>query len=105
MHHYSISDLKTIISVHGTARGSACGGDRLWNNQNDLAAHVDTMSLSFGMSLKNALAGPSFGGCRTVIVTPPGEFDHMALFGSFGNVFACYIAADDIDSTTADNHG
>ncbi len=101
--------LKAILAVHSTARGPAFGGCRFWTYDNELAALNDSLRLSQGMSLKNALADLPFGGGKAVIIKPAGDFDRPALFAAFGRAVqsleGAYITAEDVGTTTADMLG
>lgn len=98
--------LRTIIALHNTARGPGFGGCRMWSYDNDQAALTDALRLSQGMSLKNALAKLPFGGGKSVILKPAGEFDRKALFEAFGRIVdtlnGAYITAEDVGTTTSD---
>lgn len=101
----SVTGLQTIIAVHSTALGSACGGCRLWSYNNSEEALEDALRLSRGMSYKNALAGIPLGGGKAVIMAEP----HMktpALMRAFGRVVDSlrgrYITAEDVGVTVRD---
>jgi leucine dehydrogenase len=100
------SGLRCIIAIHSTVRGPAFGGSRLWAYSSDRDALEDALRLSQGMSLKNALADLPFGGGKSVILRPEGNFDREALFSAFGKAVASahgrYITAEDVGSTTSD---
>ncbi len=97
--------LRTIIAVHSTALGPACGGCRLWNYPNSSAALEDALRLSRGMSYKNALADIPLGGGKAVIIANPADKtrDLMRAFGRVVNKLGGrYITAEDVGVTVED---
>jgi leucine dehydrogenase len=68
----SRSGLTMIVAVHNTHLGPALGGCRLWSYPSWQDALDDSLRLSSGMTAKNALAGLSAGGGKTVIDIPSG---------------------------------
>lgn len=100
------SGLRAIIAIHSTHLGPAAGGCRVWRYANDDAALGDALRLSQGMSYKNAMAGLSAGGGKSVILAPQGAFDRRALFEAFGRAVASldgrYITAEDVGASVAD---
>jgi leucine dehydrogenase len=97
---------KAIIAVHSTWRGPAAGGCRVWRYPSIEQALTDALRLSRGMSYKNALAELPFGGGKSVIIPPEGDFDRRALFEAFGRAVETlggrYITAEDVGSSVAD---
>ncbi len=95
-----------IIAVHSTVRGPAAGGCRVWPYAVPTEALSDALRLSRGMSYKTALAELPWGGGKSVIVPPAGEFDRRALFEAFGRAVDSlggrYITAEDVGSSVAD---
>jgi leucine dehydrogenase len=72
--------LKAIIAIHNTNLGPAAGGCRMYPYPNEEAALYDVLRLSKGMSYKNALAGLSLGGGKSVIIadsTPSPQKDEL----------------------------
>jgi len=101
----SVTGLQTIIAVHSTALGSACGGCRLWSYPSSDEALEDALRLSRGMSFKNALAGIPLGGGKAVIMAEPG-MKTPELMRAFGRVVESlggrYITAEDVGVTVQD---
>lgn len=101
----SVTGLQTIIAVHSTALGCACGGCRLWSYSNSREALEDVLRLSRGMSYKNALAGIPLGGGKAVIMAEP-HMKTAELMRAFGRVVEClggrYITAEDVGVTVQD---
>mgnify|MGYP000109017070 CR=1 FL=1 len=100
------SGLKAIIAVHSTKLGAAVGGCRLWDYASDEEALTDVLRLSKGMTYKNALAGLSMGGGKSVIIGDAKSLKSEALFKAFGNALnglnGRYLSAEDVNITTAD---
>jgi leucine dehydrogenase len=63
--------LKSIIAIHSTALGPACGGTRMYPYASEDEALADVLRLSRGMSYKNAIAGLPLGGGKAVIIGDP----------------------------------
>jgi len=76
--------VRGVIAIHSTALGPAAGGCRLWHYESDDDMVADAMRLARGMSYKNALAGLPFGGGKSVLQRPKGDFDRKTLFRVFG---------------------
>ncbi|MGL5397905.1 MAG: Glu/Leu/Phe/Val dehydrogenase dimerization domain-containing protein [Shewanella sp.] len=104
--HDKESGLKAIIAIHNTNLGPAVGGCRMWNYQSDDEALTDVLRLSRGMTYKNALAGLTMGGGKSVIIADPKRPDREALFRAFGRFINSlggrYYSAEDVGTTTAD---
>ena len=100
------SGLRAIIAVHNTTKGSAIGGCRMWPYDSADAALTDVLRLSRGMTYKNALAGISSGGGKSVIIGNPKTDKTPRLFQAMGEAIASlggrYIAAEDSGTTPAD---
>ena len=100
------SGLKAIIAIHNTALGPAVGGCRLWNYANDEEALIDVLRLSKGMTYKNALAGLTMGGGKSVIIGDPEKIKSVPLFKAFGQALerlnGRYLSAEDVNITTHD---
>ena len=94
------------IAIHNSNRGPALGGCRVWHYQNEQAALTDVLRLSKGMTYKNALAGLSLGGGKSVVHTNLNKVDRIALFEEIGNFVEFldgrYITAEDVNSTVED---
>ncbi len=100
------SGLKAIIAIHNTNLGPAVGGCRMWNYESDDEAITDVLRLSRGMTYKNALAGLTMGGGKSVIIADPKITDREALFRAFGRCIDTlggkYYSAEDVGVSTAD---
>ena len=100
------SGLKAIIAVHSTKLGAAVGGCRMWDYASDEEALVDVLRLSKGMTYKNALAGLSMGGGKSVIIGDAKALKSDELFKAFGNALnglnGRYYSAEDVNITTGD---
>ena len=98
--------LRAIIAIHSTALGPALGGCRFWSYGSDVAALEDALRLSRGMTYKNAMAGLSFGGGKSVIMRDPtrgGSATLMQAFGRhIGNLSGRYITAEDVGTSPDD---
>ncbi|WP_448211548.1 Leu/Phe/Val dehydrogenase [Colwellia sp. MEBiC06753] len=98
--------LKAIIAVHSTKLGAAVGGCRMWDYASDEEALVDALRLSKGMTYKNAMAGLTMGGGKSVIIGDAKTIKSEALFKAFGRALnglgGRYISAEDVNITTAD---
>nr|WP_283106436.1 Glu/Leu/Phe/Val dehydrogenase [Shewanella submarina] len=104
--HDEESGLKAIIAVHNTNLGPAVGGCRMWQYESDDEALTDVLRLSRGMTYKNALAGLSMGGGKSVILADPKTADREALFRAFGRAVDSlggrYYSAEDVGVSTSD---
>ncbi|MCL1048842.1 amino acid dehydrogenase [Shewanella abyssi] len=100
------SGLKAIIAIHNTNLGPAVGGCRMWHYESDDEAITDVLRLSRGMTYKNALAGLTMGGGKSVIIADPKVKDREALFRAFGRCIDTlggkYYSAEDVGVSTAD---
>ena len=100
------SGLKAIIAIHSTKLGAAVGGCRMWDYVNDEEALVDVLRLSKSMTYKNALAGLSMGGGKSVIIGDAKTLKSDALFKAFGEALnrlnGRYLSAEDVNITTGD---
>jgi len=100
------SGLKAIIAIHSTKLGAAVGGCRMWDYASDEEALVDVLRLSKGMTYKNAMAGLSMGGGKSVIIGNAKNLKSDALFKAFGkalnNLNGRYLSAEDVNITTSD---
>ena len=67
------SGIKSIIAIHSTALGPACGGTRMYPYATPDAALTDVLRLSRGMSYKSAIAGLPLGGGKAVIIGDPAK--------------------------------
>lgn len=100
------SGLKAIIAIHSTKLGPAVGGCRLWDYVSDEEALIDALRLSKGMTYKNAMAGLTMGGGKSVIIGNAKTIKSKALFKAFGHALNTlngrYLSAEDVNITTAD---
>ena len=100
------SGLKAIIAIHSTKLGAAVGGCRMWDYASDEEALVDVLRLSRGMTYKNAMAGLTMGGGKSVIIGDAKSIKSEALFKAFGealnNLNGRYLSAEDVNITTDD---
>lgn len=98
--HDQATGLKGFIALHSTALGPGFGGCRMWNYTSEQEAVTDALRLSRGMSYKNALAGLSYGGGKSVIMGDPHEDKTEALFEAFGRAVdrlgGSYVTAEDV---------
>jgi leucine dehydrogenase len=69
--HDKRTGLQSIIAIHSTALGPACGGTRMYPYAGEDEALADVLRLSRGMSYKNAIAGLPLGGGKAVIIGDP----------------------------------
>jgi leucine dehydrogenase len=72
--------LRAIVAIHNTNLGPAAGGCRMYPYPDEEAALYDVLRLSKGMSYKNAMAGLSLGGGKSVIIadsTPSMQKDEL----------------------------
>lgn len=92
--------LRCIIAIHSTALGPAAGGCRRWTYGDDAEAITDALRLSKGMTYKNAVAGLSFGGGKSVILADEAAPKSEALFRAFGRAVDSlggrYVTAEDV---------
>ncbi len=99
------SGMRSIIAIHNTNRGPACGGLRLLPYASKAEALEDVLRLSKGMSYKSALAGIGFGGGKSVLIGDPAKKTPAMLhaFGEFvDSLKGRYIAAKDMNIDTLD---
>ncbi|RMG46566.1 MAG: Glu/Leu/Phe/Val dehydrogenase, partial [Acidobacteria bacterium] len=97
--------------VHRTCRGQAAGGVRLRRYDTIESWFRDGLRLSYGMTLKNALAGLWWGGGKGVI-DPAGAIDpeqpgpRRRLYEEYGafisSLRGCYVTAEDSGTTAED---
>lgn len=99
------SGLHSIIAIHNTNLGPACGGIRMLPYASQQEALEDVLRLAKGMSYKSALAGINFGGGKSVIIGDPSK-KSKSLFHSFGEFVETlkgkYIAAKDMNIDSPD---
>jgi len=99
-------DYRGFVAIHSTRLGPAVGGTRLWKYENEEAAIKDLLRLARGMTYKNALAGIPFGGGKSIVLRPDGEFDREKVFRAharFVDTFGGrYITAEDVGTNPDD---
>lgn len=95
-----------FVAIHSTKLGPAVGGTRFWKYRNDDEAIKDLLRLARGMTYKNALARIPFGGGKSIILRPDGEFDREKILrahGRFVDTFGgTYITAEDVGTNPDD---
>ncbi len=95
-----------IIAVHSTRLGPALGGTRFWTYADDEEAIVDALRLSRGMTYKNAVAGLSLGGGKSIIIGDNKTKDRENIFRAHGRFVESlggrYITAEDVGTSTKD---
>jgi len=95
-----------IIAVHSTRLGPALGGTRFWTYATDEEAIVDALRLSRGMTYKNAVAGLSLGGGKSIIIGDNKTKDREGIFRAHGRFVESlggrYITAEDVGTSTKD---
>ncbi len=99
------SGMKSIIAIHNTSLGPACGGIRMLPYAKREEALEDVLRLSKGMSYKSALAGIGFGGGKSVLIGDPTKktTELFTAFGQFVDSFGGhYLAAKDMNITGRD---
>lgn len=98
--------LRSIIALHSTALGPACGGTRMFAYPTTDAALADVLRLSRGMSYKNAIAGLPLGGGKAVIIGDPATDKSEPWLKAYANfvngLSGRYITAMDVGMTPAD---
>jgi leucine dehydrogenase len=106
LHYFQKGKLNAIVAIHSTQLGPALGGCRFVPYADPNSAALDAARLAQGMTYKAALAGVPFGGGKSVILYPEGEFDREALFELFGECVDTlggrYITAVDSGTNVAD---
>src|ERR1700742_3310267 len=75
--------LLSIIAIHSTALGPACGGTRMYPYADGDAALTDVLTLARGMSYKNATADLPLGGGKAVIIGNPATDKSDARFHAY----------------------
>ena len=103
--HDEDTGLRALIAVHSTALGPSAGGCRLWNYKSEQEMIRDGLRLSYGMSLKNSVAGLDLGGGKAVIWAEHSQ-KSTALFEAFGrfvdSLNGTYITAEDVGISVDD---
>lgn len=98
--------LKAVIAVHSTTLGPGAGGVRFWNYEEPVAAVVDALRLSRGMSFKNAMAGLPLGGGKAVILADESRSKTPEMLAAYGRAVeglgGTYVTAEDVGMSVAD---
>ncbi|MGA7714248.1 MAG: Glu/Leu/Phe/Val dehydrogenase dimerization domain-containing protein [Rhizomicrobium sp.] len=104
--HDKKTGLKSIIAIHSTALGPACGGTRMYPYASADAALTDVLRLSRGMTYKNAIADLPLGGGKAVIMGDPAKDKNKARLLAFAAAVNAlggrYITAMDVGIKPAD---
>ena len=104
--HEPRSGLNSIIAIHSTALGPACGGTRMYPYANDEQALADVLRLSRGMSYKSAIANVPLGGGKAVIIGDPARDKNEARLLAYADAVNAlggrYITAMDVGVTPMD---
>ncbi len=104
--HDKKSGLKSIIAIHSTALGPACGGTRMYPYAAPDAALTDVLRLSRGMTYKSAIADLPLGGGKAVIIGDPAKDKTKARLLAFADAINAlggrYITAMDVGIKPAD---
>ena len=94
------------IAIHDTTMGTALGGTRYWNYENDRDAVIDALRLSRGMTYKAAIAGLNLGGGKSVIWGDNRLADREMIFRAHGravdSLHGRYITAEDVGTSPDD---
>ncbi|MGQ0741532.1 MAG: Leu/Phe/Val dehydrogenase [Alphaproteobacteria bacterium] len=100
------SGLKSIVALHSTVLGPACGGCRMYPYSNGEDALTDVLRLSRGMSYKNAMADLPLGGGKAVVIGHAAKDKTEAKLLAFGRAVESlggrYITAMDVGIKQAD---
>jgi leucine dehydrogenase len=98
--------LRSIIAIHSTALGPACGGTRMYPYANSDEALTDVLRLSRGMSYKSAIAGLPLGGGKAVIIGDSAkdktDAPLLAYADAVNELGGRYITAMDVGITPKD---
>ncbi len=98
--------LKAIVAINDTRLGPALGGCRCLHYDHEDMAILDAIRLAQGMTYKAAFCGLNYGGGKTVIMCPNGEYDRKALYRAYGRFIedlgGRYITGEDSGTTTDD---
>lgn len=92
--------LSSILAIHDTYLGPACGGTRFYAYANSTAALTDVLRLSRGMSYKSAMANLPLGGGKAVIIGDSAVAKSEKLLRAYGRAVESlqgrYITAMDV---------
>jgi leucine dehydrogenase len=100
------SGLPVTVAVHSRALGPAAGGIRLRRYPDWRDGLTDALRLSKGMTYKNAVAGLPFGGGKSVVALPAGEFSRADVLADLGELIesfgGTYLGGPDVGTGPAD---
>lgn len=98
--------LKSIIAIHDTTLGPACGGLRIWSYRSEEEAFWDVLRLARAMTYKAAAADLPFGGGKAVILADPNSEKTEPMLRAFGrfvdSLDGLYLTGTDLGSTDRD---
>ena len=98
--------LKSIIAIHDTTLGPACGGVRIWLYRTEEEAIFDALRLSRAMTYKSAAADLPLGGGKGIIIADPHTQKTEALLRAYGRFVDTlggrYLTTTDVGSTSRD---
>ena len=104
--HDKKTGLRSIIAIHSTALGPACGGTRMYPYDGTDSALTDVLRLSRGMTYKNAIADLPLGGGKAVIIGDPAKDKNKARLLAYAEAVNTlggrYITAMDVGIKPAD---
>lgn len=106
MIHDEQTGLHGFIAIHNDVLGPALGGTRMYPYPNDLAAIVDALRLSRGMTYKAALTGVKFGGGKAVLIGDPKKDKTEAYLRAYGRrinyLNGAFLTGEDVGIAVAD---
>ena len=95
-----------LVAIHSTRLGPAIGGTRFWQYRNEQEAIDDLLRLARGMTYKNALAGLSLGGGKSIIIKNEQSIDREAIFRAHGRFIDTfdgrYVTGEDVGTSVED---
>lgn len=98
--------LRSIIAIHDTTLGPACGGVRIWPYGTEEEAIRDVLRLSKAMTYKAAAAGLPLGGGKGVIIADSRTQKTEALLRAYGRFVDSqggrYLTTTDVGSNGRD---
>ena len=97
---------KSVVAIHNTTLGPACGGTRIWPYATEAEAIEDALRLAKAMSYKSAVADLPLGGGKAVIIADSHTQKTEAMLRSFGRFVETlggrYLTTTDVGSTGRD---
>ncbi len=104
--HDRVSGLRALIALHNTTLGPALGGCRMYPYEKEDDAILDVLRLARGMTYKNAAAGLSLGGGKSVIIGDPRRDKSEEMLRAFGRFVQTlggrYYTAEDSGTSVED---